>query len=116
MRISDWSSDVCSSDLAPRRRFNARILRRYCFVRIGTAHRLPRGMSNHPNQEKPAPRPISGLWRHGRCGVVVLINTLLAQKLHQVAILFTAACFGFATQAVHTPPTRKSGDVSVGDT
>ncbi len=33
---------------APRRRFNARILRRYCFVGIGTAHRLPRGMSNHP--------------------------------------------------------------------
>src|SRR3546814_6890210 len=90
MRISDWSSDVCAADLfeaavqrlgAPRRRFNARILHRYCFVRIGTAHRLPRGMSNHPNQEKPAPRPISGLWRHGRCWVVVLINTLLAQKL-----------------------------------
>src|SRR3546814_4756468 len=50
-------------------------------------------MSNHPKQEKPAPRPISGLWRHGRCGVVVLINTLLAQKLHQVAILCAAACF-----------------------
>src|SRR3546814_466664 len=68
-------------------------------------------MSNHPNQEKPAPRPISGLWRHGRCGVVVLINTLLAQKLHQVAILCAAACFGLATPAVHAADTSADAGI-----
>src|SRR3546814_21034208 len=68
-------------------------------------------MSNHPNQEKPAPRPISGLWRHGRCGVVVLINTLLAPKLHQVAILCAAACFGLATPAVHAADTSAAAGI-----
>src|SRR3546814_8791135 len=68
-------------------------------------------MSNHPNQEIPAPRPISGLWRHGRCGVVVLINTLLEQKLHQVAILYATVRLGLPTPDAHAADT--SADVGI---
>ena len=72
-------------------------------------------MSNHPNQETPAPRPIFGLWRHGRCGVVVLINTLLAQKLHQVAISCAAVCFGLASPAVHAAETSADAGIVAPD-
>src|SRR3546814_18965291 len=37
MRISDWSSDVCSSDLAPRGAARARSLRHDAALRLGRA-------------------------------------------------------------------------------
>lgn len=44
-----------------------------------------------------------------------MINTLLAQKLHQVAILCAAACFATATPAVHAAETSADASISVPD-
>ena len=44
-----------------------------------------------------------------------MINTLLAQKLHQAAILCAAACFGLATPAVHAAEAGSSAAIVVPD-
>lgn len=48
-------------------------------------------------------------------GVVILINTLLAQKLHQGAILCAAACFGLATPAAHAVEGSANAGIVVPD-
>src|SRR3546814_1008371 len=61
MRISDWSSDVCSSDLSAR---GARPLSRHDHARGG---RLPRLAQGPAAIRKPPPRrPAAGGERHGR--------------------------------------------------
>src|SRR3546814_18623250 len=78
MRISDWSSDVCSSDLildgpAPARSLRDRTLvtRRSCRERRRRAdrapegdHRGPRGPGSRPLPAAPAPRGRSGAPDH----------------------------------------------------
>lgn len=44
-----------------------------------------------------------------------MINTLLAQKLHQVALLCAAACFATATPAVHAAETSADAGITVPD-
>ena len=44
-----------------------------------------------------------------------MINTLLAQKLHQVAIVCAAACFGLATPAVHAAETSADAGIVTPD-
>ena len=44
-----------------------------------------------------------------------MINTLLAQKLHQAAILCAAACFGLATPAVHAAEAGSAAAIVVPD-
>src|SRR3546814_14004775 len=52
MRISDWSSDVCSSDLWIGKRDTAVLLLLYgCGLRVGEALSLTRGMAPRPGQE-----------------------------------------------------------------
>src|SRR3546814_13981477 len=66
MRISDWSSDVCSSDLPPRRRGHARASRLRCHARP-TAHAAPRlpatreGLPRSPDPHARGPAPLSSL-------------------------------------------------------
>src|SRR3546814_588333 len=72
-------------------------------------------MSNHPNQEKPGPRRISGVWGDGRCGVVVLMNSFRAQKLPQVVITCAAACCGVAAPAVHAADTSADAGIVAPD-
>src|SRR3546814_18998686 len=52
MRISDWSSDVCSSDLWIGKRDTAVLLLLYgCGLRVGEALSLTRGMAPRPGPE-----------------------------------------------------------------
>ena len=44
-----------------------------------------------------------------------MINTLLAQKLHQVAIVCAAACFGLATPAAHAAETSADAGIVAPD-
>src|SRR3546814_10816851 len=53
MRISDWSSDVCSSDLPPGRTGHSRRCRRVRLL-ARVAHRRPAAL-RHPAQRHPLP-------------------------------------------------------------
>src|SRR3546814_20404436 len=81
MRISDWSSDVCSSDLQSDRRhrqqnWNRRISRRYCPVRQNRNAARP-----HPAQTVPASSGSSEERRVGEeCGSTCRTRWLPAHK------------------------------------
>src|SRR3546814_19761101 len=61
MRISDWSSDVCSSDLARRRLVRAEARRR------GERRRVFASVSRQRDHETRGCRKAIGRWRGRRC-------------------------------------------------
>src|SRR3546814_5510047 len=76
MRISDWSSDVCSSDLAGTQ------LRPFVVIAGVTAHvthRVDRtGTAEYATTRPPKPPPVE---RRHRCGAVIPVDALATDQL-----------------------------------
>src|SRR3546814_19851805 len=95
MRISDWSSDVCSSDLLPRLRVEA-------FERVVAFDTAPlRGATPPVQRRLPGLRArLRGAWRGAAQGIAPGVPVLACQGLHACP----GACYGNARPRSSTLP------------